>query len=102
MRSATQPAGSFALLLAAAAAQAPFGSVQGLVVDALQQPQPAAEVALEADGAVVARTHSDATGWFVFPPQPRAPRVVHARLPGRAAGAVTLDVLCCGEAFVTV
>src|SRR5262252_8400835 len=102
MRMDTQPAAPFALLIAAAAAQAPVGSVQGLVVDALQQPQPAAEVELEADGVVVARTHSDATGWFVFPRQSQPPRVVHARLPGRAAGAAVLDILCCGDAFATV
>src|SRR5439155_24603133 len=62
----------------------------------------ACEVWGERDGEAVARTHTDATGWFALPPQPQAPTNVCARLAGRAAGAIELDTFGRSRTFVRV
>ena len=80
----------------------PACRIEGTVVDPLQQPLPACEVWVERDGVAVARTHTDATGWFALPPEPQAPTLVRASAPGRASGAIDLDTFGRGRAFVRV
>ncbi|MBL8730167.1 MAG: carboxypeptidase regulatory-like domain-containing protein [Planctomycetes bacterium] len=91
-----------ALLAATAAAQEPTCRLEGQVVDALQQAVGNAEVTASVDGEVVARTHSDGSGLFVFGRLPYRVVVVQARAAGPDIGVGWLDLLGLRRQFVRV
>jgi hypothetical protein len=88
---------ALALALAFAVPQAqdpsapPTCRIEGTVFDPLHRPLPAAEVWVEQDGLVVARTGSDANGMFVLRPLPRGPSVVRARVRGVCTAGIAVD-----------
>jgi len=69
----------------------PTCRIEGTVFDPLHRPLPAAEVWVEQDGLVIARTGSDANGMFVLHPLPRGPSVVRARVRGVCTAGVAVD-----------
>lgn len=87
------PSASILLVMAQLAAQAPTCRLEGQVVDPMRNPVRGAIVAAEHEGAVVARTSTDADGFFVFGklPQDRVRLVATSRDPD--IGALELDLL---------
>jgi hypothetical protein len=90
------------LLVATVAAQEPTCRLEGQVVDPLQQPVANAEVTASVDGEVLARTHSDGSGLFVFGRLPYRVVVVQARAAGPDIGAGWFDLLGLPRQFVRI
>jgi hypothetical protein len=94
------PSVAILLVLAELAAQAPKCRLEGQVVDPMRNPVRGAIVAAEHDGAVVARTSTDADGFFVFGklPQDRVRLLATSRQP--EVGAIWTDLLEAERHFV--
>lgn len=100
MRCAALPVLLF--LLGPVLAQAgPPARLEGMVTNALRRPLANARVTVEVDGEVVARTHSDATGFFVVGVLPQRQALVRA-VAGPDVGAVELDLAGIEQGFAWV
>ena len=93
---------SILLVIVQLAAQAPTCRLEGQVVDPMRNPVRGAIVAAEHDGAVVARTSTDADGFFVCGklPQNRVRLIATSRDP--EVGALWTDLLEATRHFVYV
>jgi len=68
------------------------GRAEGVVVDALQQPVPAASVWIDIDGTTTARTVADGAGMFVLGRLPYGAATVRATADGCALAAQTVQI----------
>ncbi|MBL9079768.1 MAG: carboxypeptidase regulatory-like domain-containing protein [Planctomycetes bacterium] len=82
-----------ALFAAVVVAQEPTCRLEGRVLDPLQQPVANAELTASIDGEVVAHTHADGCGLFVFGRLPQRVVTVRATGDGPVVGAAWLDLL---------
>ncbi len=96
-------AGFVAVLLGSwLVAQEPTCRLEGQVVDPLQQAVANAEVTASLAGEVIACTHSDGSGLFVFGRLPYREVIVQARAAGPDIGAAWLDLLGLERQFVRI
>lgn len=90
------------LLLPPAVAQAPAARLDGIVLDAHQQPVRAARVEARHGGEVLATTFSDATGLFAFGRLPMAVVALRVTTDAPDVGGSFADLRAVPRAFVRV
>ena len=91
-----------ALLLAPLAAQTPMARLEGRVQDPCSRPVANAEVTVEHDGEVIARTRSDGEGAFVLGRLPRQELTVRATTAAPDLGACRIDLREDARGFVHI
>lgn len=89
-----------ALLLAPLTAQTPMARLEGRVQDPCSRPVANAEVTVEHDGEVIARTRSDGEGAFVLGRLPRQELTVRATTAAPDLGACRIDLREDSRGFV--